>query len=392
MCTARSASAAPSTCSRIAANAASSSGRWLSSTSSAPSVCRHALRGELHLVERARRIGNARDVEQEHDAVRGRQPQRLGRERIGAQVLQRVQDGAGLFLRPIRSVRRARAETRPLRRRRAAACRVSTPGVGFSTVRPICTSSSAQRRSSDSARATSCAMSGGDERGGQRRRDVAHDADERVDLRARRGAVAIGEQQARDDLGESARRVAREPLPVGARIGASEPAQWLAEPRMQTGGKRAGCRQARPAATESGTRSRDRALRPGERRRRYGSARGSRLSPAMHRPAPANPRGGASPTKRRLRQALPWQVRERRRAAARRRSRHRAAARNAGAPSSILASDGPCPASVGSTRSDARVGPGPDCGHRRARVVTLQAPLLPAVVDDDADHQQRSRR
>ena len=29
-------------------------------------------------------------------------------------------------------------------------------------------------------------------------------------------------------------------------------------------------------------------------------------------------------------------------------------------------------------------------GHRRARVFTLQAPLLPAVIDDDADHQQES--
>jgi hypothetical protein len=75
---------------------ASFSGRRLSSTSAASSVCVDALGRELHLVEDAHRIGHARHVEHEHRAGRGSRAQRVGGERLGAIILQRVEHSAGL--------------------------------------------------------------------------------------------------------------------------------------------------------------------------------------------------------------------------------------------------------------------------------------------------------
>ena len=55
----------------------------------------------------------------------------------------------------------------------------------------------------------------------QRRRDVPDDTHESVDLRACRGAVAIGEQQARDDFSKASRRIEGEHLPVRTRVGST---------------------------------------------------------------------------------------------------------------------------------------------------------------------------
>ena len=130
------------------------------------------------------------------------------------------------------------------------------------------------------------------ERRRQRRREFADDAHERVELRARRGAVAIGEQQARDDLGEASRRVARERAANRERASrAAEPAQRLADPRVQSRGERARRDRRRRAAAESGTRSRDRAAAPAcatrSRSRRRGAARRAPVHRALARIAAA---------------------------------------------------------------------------------------------------------
>ena len=73
------------------------------------------------------------------------------------------------------------------------------------------------------------------------------------------GAVAVGEQQARRELDELAARVGREQLPRALGRRAPEPAQALAEPRMQSRRERADADRLARAARSRCTRSRDRA-------------------------------------------------------------------------------------------------------------------------------------
>ncbi len=68
----------------------------------------------------------------------------------------------------------------------------------------------------------------------QVRRQVCHHAQEGVELRATGRPVAVGKQQARRELDELAARVGSEQLPRAVGSRAPEPAQALAEPRMQS--------------------------------------------------------------------------------------------------------------------------------------------------------------
>ena len=262
----------PSTCSRIAASAASSSGRWLSSTSSPPSVC--AIRLAASFIWSNVRTGSAvaGDVEQEHDAARRRQPQRVGRERLVAQVLQRIDDRARLLVRrsskrPPGARRKPAASATPRSRVPAIGARLRLQHgeadlhveVGAQAIERLGARSLAVRRRAD-------------ERRRQRRRELADDADEGVELRTRRGAVAVGEQQARGDLVERAGRVWPErcqPTPCRA----AEPAQRLAEPRVQARGDRPRGDRLRRLQRDRCIRSRDRAATPVARPARREGAR-----------------------------------------------------------------------------------------------------------------------
>ena len=310
-----------------------------------------------------------------------RDAQRLGGERLVAQVLQREQRPRRCPPAPTRSGRWARAGSPPPRRRRAAACRRSRAGRRLRTVRPICTSSSAHSRSSASARSASRVDVGGALNAPAA---CARDARPRrcanVSICARdAGAVAIGEQQA-------ARR-ARRTRPACRAARRCQGRALRARPNQRSGLPRRACSPARarrrrpgaPAAASRSTRCRDRAaaasaarhprarvrsglggggrglaqrvrsdqrhvgMRDHVHRRPRSSASSHRRRSADDRPAPRAARGGrAPPSIARIGVVL---VRAQRRldalppAAASRRLRSPRVARRRAAPASVVDDD-----------------------------------------------------
>ena len=116
-------------------------------------------------------------------------------------------------------------------RRRVPA--IVVPSV-LSTVRPICTSRSAQIRSSVSARAVSASMSGAANAAAQRGRKVGDEADEGIEHRLARGADPVRQQKASRHFRELAGRVGGERLPRLFGIAPGEPPQRPAETRVQS--------------------------------------------------------------------------------------------------------------------------------------------------------------
>ena len=274
----------------------------------------------------------------------------------------------------------ARAGIRRPRRRRAASFRECSPASLFSTVRPICTSTSAHRRSSASARSVSAPTSGTDSAAGSMRRQLAHHAHERVELRAAGGAVAVGEQQARGELDELAGVSDAAALPRAIRRGPAEPAQALAEARVQSGRQRARADRLGRLQRSRCTRCPDRACGSAGVPRRS-TLRAIGAAGATSSTAPSDAGRVRDDVHRRL--TTPASRRRRRQAAgssgtaSRRRLRRR---RRSGAVRS-----------VGSTRWRAAA------AGRTRRIVGLaegrgdpppDAPFLPRVVDDDADDEQ----
>jgi hypothetical protein len=352
----------------------------------APQRRRHPLRGQFHLIERAHRIGVVRNVEQKHDAVGGGQPQRFGGERVGAEILQRVQHGAGLLVRVFETS--ARGEPEPCRLGDAAQAGArDRAGLGLLhgksdlhvELRAKAVERLGARQLAVDLRWT--------ERGRQRRREVANDAHERVELRARDRAVAIGQQKGSDDFAEPARRIAREPLPVGPRIGSPEPAKRLADSRMKTrgnrtdGDRRGGLQRNQALDLVVGHRrlscARGRACRRQAGRRRTSAliAHRKRVRHRVRRrrvtgPVVTQPRRCRNDLERGLERAADFIAgtkRDRGIAGGRRRSAGRERRLHALRRAGRL-----------------RIA----CG--RAPGFPLQSPLLPAVVHDDADDQQRA--